>query len=72
MTGADLRTQGGVIDVEAIDGSILLADASLVDSGGQTVRFSAEADIQLGGVDAGTGNVSLFAGTTWSVGTLPE
>jgi hypothetical protein len=60
-SGADLLTLGGVIDVEAIDGSILLADASLVDSGGQTIRLSAAADIQLGGVNAGAGSVGLLA-----------
>jgi hypothetical protein len=50
-----LGTQGGVIDVNSIDGSILMPDASLVDSGSQAVRFSAEADIQLDGIDAGIG-----------------
>jgi hypothetical protein len=50
-----LGTQGGVIDVNSIDGSILMPDASLVDSGRQAVRFSAEADIQLDGIDAGVG-----------------
>ena len=53
VSGAGLRAQGGVIDVGPVDGAFLLADASLVHCDSQTVRFSAAADIQLGGIDAG-------------------
>ncbi|MEM7362423.1 MAG: hypothetical protein AAF525_00235 [Pseudomonadota bacterium] len=59
---ADLRTGGSVIDIEAIEGSILLADEALIVSGGENIRAAALVDVLLGGIDAGTGDVSILTG----------
>ena len=59
---ADLRTGGSVIDIEAVEGSILLADEALITSGGENIRAAALVDVLLGGIDAGTGNVSILTG----------
>jgi len=73
MTGADPPTQDGVINVGAIDGSILLADASLVCFDSQTVRFNPDAlDVTLGTISASPprrdddGNLIDITGATLS------
>ncbi|MFC1830203.1 beta strand repeat-containing protein, partial [Thermodesulfobacteriota bacterium] len=61
--GADVITSTGSIDVEATNGAIVMTDTALASSVGGNIRFSAKTDNTLGGINAGTGSVSVIAET---------
>ncbi|MEX0331567.1 MAG: filamentous hemagglutinin N-terminal domain-containing protein [Puniceicoccaceae bacterium] len=62
MQSADV-TAGGTIDVEAFDGSIIMEGDATSDADDNNIRYTAEGDLALGILDAGTGDVSLIATT---------
>lgn len=61
-SAGDINNPGGTIDVEALAGSIVMADGALAQTGGGNIRYAASNDVTLGGLDAGTGTVSVAAG----------
>ena len=74
-TGTSILTGGGTVDVEAGTGAITFDASSLVstvqnDSSGSAVRMLAATNVTLGGVTAGTANVSVTAtsGTIYNAG----
>ncbi|HKI74167.1 MAG TPA: hypothetical protein VJ998_05970, partial [Pseudomonadales bacterium] len=70
--GSAVSSGSGTIDIEATNGSISMSDTGLTTSTSGDVRLAAANDITLGGVDAGTGNVSLKADTVTDGGDTYE
>ncbi|MHC5112547.1 MAG: beta strand repeat-containing protein, partial [Planctomycetota bacterium] len=62
LQSADV-TAGGTIDAEAFDGSILMDPFVTSDADDDNIRYTAEVDVELGILDAGTGNVGIIAST---------
>ena len=60
--GANLSS-GGSLDVEAVGGSITMADGAIAATSGGNILMSATEDATLGGVHAGTGSVQVRAAT---------
>jgi len=61
----DINTSGiGTIDLQAIAGSITMADGATANTLNQNIRYSALGTIMLAGIDAGIGAVSLIAGNS--------
>jgi len=60
---ANIRTTNGSIDLQTTSGAITMNDQSMITTGDDkgNIRLFARGDIQLGGLDAGTGNVSLIS-----------
>ena len=56
---ADINT-AGTIDVQATNGAAIMADRALSTSGGN-IRYFARTDVAVGGLNAGTGNMSISA-----------
>ncbi|WCJ60221.1 hypothetical protein NXS98_03575 [Fontisphaera persica] len=59
-TGGNVVTGGGTVDVEA-GGAILMQNGVTTTSGGGNIRYQAAGRITLGGLNAGTGNVSVIS-----------
>jgi hypothetical protein len=66
----DLQTSGGTIDVEATDGDITMDNGATAISNDGDIRYLADGDVSLGGLNAGTANVSVIAtkGTIYDSG----
>ncbi|HEY1173520.1 MAG TPA: hypothetical protein VGH19_19300 [Verrucomicrobiae bacterium] len=60
--GADITTGGGVISVEAVMGSVMMADSASMVSGGGNIRVTAMNNVMIGLLDGRTGG----AQTTWA------
>ncbi|QYM80869.1 hypothetical protein K0B96_00005 [Horticoccus luteus] len=58
---ADVKTTGGDVNLVAGVGAILFADNAQIATSGGNVRLLAATDITLGGLQAGTGSVTLTA-----------
>ena len=62
LQSADV-TAGGTIDGQAFDGSILMDPNVISDADDDNIRYTAEVDVELGILDAGTGNIAIMANT---------
>jgi hypothetical protein len=60
LQSADV-TAGGTIDAQAFNGSILMDPDVVSDADDDNIRYTAEMDVELGILDAGTGNVAITA-----------
>ena len=56
-------TAGGTIDAQAYTGSILMDPDVVSDADDNNIRYAAEVDVELGILDAGTGNINVYANT---------
>jgi hypothetical protein len=56
---ANVTTNGGTVDVEAFGNSIAMADGTVTNSNGGNIRYAASGNIELGLLNAGTGDVSV-------------
>jgi hypothetical protein len=60
-TNGDISTFGGDVSVLTFDGPITMVDGALTESHGGNVLYTANTNIFIGGIDAGTGTVALVA-----------
>ena len=58
----DVSTGDGTIDVTAVTGSINMTDGAGSSTLNRNIRYQAQMDVQLGLINAGGGNVGVFAG----------
>jgi hypothetical protein len=63
QANANITTTSGSIDLETTTGTITMDDNAIADTGNNTgnIRLSGSGGIQLGGIHAGTGDVSLIS-----------
>ncbi|MFC1858480.1 cadherin-like domain-containing protein, partial [Thermodesulfobacteriota bacterium] len=68
---AQITTVGGTIDIEATDGILHMAEGAPAISNGGDIRYYGASDVIIGGIDAGSGNVSITAesGTVFNGGS---
>ena len=57
----DISTTGGTIDVEAQNGSVTMADGAVSQTSAGSLRYKASTDVTIGGLNAGSGTVSVVA-----------
>jgi hypothetical protein len=62
LQGANV-TASGSIDAQAYVGSILMASDAVSDADDDNIRYTAEGDVEVGVLDAGTGSIAVNAST---------
>ncbi|KPA11535.1 parallel beta-helix repeat-containing protein, partial [Candidatus Magnetomorum sp. HK-1] len=59
LVNVNISTTNGSIDLKALSGAITMNDHSMINTEKENIRLLADGDIQLGGLNAGIGNVSI-------------